>query len=245
MEKNCQSMSRDHGLELLAFGAHADDVEIGMGGTIAKYCGQGYSVGICDLTKADLSSNGNVDLRQEEAARAQQVLGVRTRIQLDIPDRGIFITDHHIKKIVTVIRQYRPQVIFAPYHEDRHPDHGNCAKLVKEAIFSAGIKKYEDELKLPAHKVDAFYLYMINGLHKPSFIVDISTEIDLKIEALKTYKSQFMKQPGSVDTPLTNGYISSVLARESLFGKEVGVEYGEGFISEQPIFVQHLLREKK
>lgn len=245
MAKNNQSINNESCLELLAFGAHADDVEIGMGGTIAKYSGQGYSVGICDLTKAELSSNGNVELRQLEAGRAQQILGVETRIQLDIPDRRIFITDDHVKKVVTVIRKYRPQVVFAPFYEDRHPDHGNCAKLIKEAIFSAGIKKYEDELQLPAHKVDAFYLYMINGFHKPSFIIDISKELDLKLKALNAYESQFAKQPGSIDTPLTNGYIEAVKNRESLFGKEVGVEYGEGFISEQPLFVQHLLREKR
>lgn len=245
MEKNSQSMSNENSLQLLAFGAHADDVEIGMGGTIAQYSRKGYSVGICDLTKAELSSNGNIQLRMKEAERAQQILGVDKRIQLEIPDRGITNTNDHIKKIVTVIRQYRPQIIFAPFYEDRHPDHGHCARLVKEAVFSAGIKKFEDEQQLPPHKAEAFYYYMINGFHKPSFVIDISNEINLKIEALEAYKSQFLKQPGGIDTPLTNGYITSVLARESLFGKEVGVEYGEGFISEQPILVQQLLREKR
>nr|WP_261179279.1 bacillithiol biosynthesis deacetylase BshB1 [Anaerobacillus sp. CMMVII] len=238
-------MITEQNVQLLAFGAHSDDVEIGMGGTIAQYCRQGQEVAICDLTKAELSSNGNVELRQKEAWKAQSVLGVKTRIQLDIADRGIAMTDENVKKVVSVIRKLRPQVVFAPYYEDRHPDHGNCASLVKEAIFSAGIKKYQDELNLPAHKVDSFYYYMINGFHKPSFIIDISAEINIKIESLNAYESQFSKQPGSIDTPLTNGYLASVLARESLFGKEVGVEYGEGFISEQPLLIQQLLREKK
>ncbi len=245
MEKDSQSINSECYLEVLAFGAHADDVEIGMGGTIAKYSRQGYSIGICDLTRAELSSNGNVDLRQEEAQRAQSILGVQKRIQLNIPDRGISITEDQIKKVVTMIRQYQPKIVFAPYLEDRHPDHGNCAKLVKEAIFSAGIRKYEDELHLPPHKVNELYYYMINGFHRPSFIIDITNEVDVKIAALQAYESQFIKQPGSVDTPLTNNYISSVLARESLYGKEVGVEYGEGFMSEGPILVQQLLREKR
>ncbi len=238
-------MSEHSKFDLLAFGAHADDVEIGMGGTMAKYSHQGYNVAICDLTKAELSSNGTVELREKEANKAQEILGVKKRVQLDLPDRGIFITPDHINKAVSIIREFRPQIVFAPYYEDRHPDHGNCATLIKEAIFSARIKNYEDELKLPAHKVDAFYYYMINGFHKPSFIVDISNEIELKVKALNAYESQFTKQPKSVETPLTNGYIESVLARESLYGKEVGVEYGEGFISDAPLLFQQLVREKK
>ncbi|RXJ03974.1 bacillithiol biosynthesis deacetylase BshB1 [Anaerobacillus alkaliphilus] len=245
MEKDYQSVKLARGLDILAFGAHADDVEIGMAGTIAKYSNQGYSIGICDLTQAELSSNGNVELRQEEAKKAQAILGVKKRIQLDIPDRGISNTAEQLKKIVTIIRYYRPEIVFAPYFEDRHPDHGNCAKLVKEAIFSAGIRKYEDERQLPPHKVTDYYLYMINGFHKPSFVIDISSEIELKKKALSAYESQFTKQSGSVDTPLTNNYITSVVARESLFGKEVGVAYGEGFISERPILIQQLLREKR
>lgn len=233
------------GIELLAFGAHADDVEIGMAGLISLYSKRGYGVAICDLTKAELSSNGNVSLRQKEAENSKEILGVKTRIQLEIPDRGITTADDQIKEVVTVIRKYRPQIVFAPFYEDRHPDHGNCAHLVKEAIFSAGIRKYEDKLLQAPHKVESFYFYMINGFHKPSFIVDISTEIETKIEALQAYQSQFTKQENSVETPLTSGYLASVLARESLFGKEVGVEYGEGFITERPLLIQQLLREKK
>jgi bacillithiol biosynthesis deacetylase BshB1 len=233
------------GVDLLAFGAHADDVEIGMGGLIASYSKRGYRVAICDLTKAELSSNGNVLLRQKEAEKAKRILGVKTRIQLDIPDRGITTSNDQIKEVVTVIRQYRPQIVFAPFYEDRHPDHGNCAHLVKEAIFSAGIRKYEDEGLQEPHKVEAVYFYLINGIHKPSFIVDISAEIDTKIKALNAYQSQFMKQGNSVETPLTSGYLSSILARESQFGKEVGVEYGEGFITERPLLMQQLLRGNK
>lgn len=233
-------MSRQYQTDILAFGAHADDVEIGMGGTIAKYSQEGLKVSICDLTKAELSSNGTVELRQEEAKKAQHILGVQDRIQLEIPDRGIILNDEYIKSIVSVIRQCKPKIVFAPYFEDRHPDHGNCAKLIKEAIFSAGIKKYDDPLKQAPHKVQAFYFYMINGFHKPNFIIDISSVIDIKAAALNAYESQFISQPDSVETPLTNGYITSVLARESLFGKEVGVAYGEGFISERPILLQQL-----
>lgn len=220
-------------VDVLVFGAHADDVEIGMAGTIAKLVKEGKSVVICDLTEAELSSNGTVPLRKEEAKRAAELLGVKERVTLNIPDRGLYIKEEHIEKVVTVIRQLQPTVVFAPFHEDRHPDHGNCAKIVEEAIFSAGIKKYLPELK--NHKVKECYFYMINGFHHPDFIVDITDTMNIKIESLQCYESQFKRGMDSIDTPLVNGYIEAVEARERLYGKEIGVEYGEGFLTRKPL----------
>lgn len=228
-------------LEVLAIGAHPDDVEIGMGGTIAKYIKKGVSVGICDLTKAELSSNGSVMIRQEEAKRAGDILGITARIQLSLPDRGLFLSESTIKTIVTIIREHRPKIVFVPYFEDRHPDHGHCSKLVEEAVFSAGIRKYKDNLDLPSHKVEFIFYYMINGFHKPDFVVDISATINDKLASLRAYESQFEKSEGSTDTPLTNGYIESVKNRERLYGKEVGVMYAEGFKTQKPLLVEDLL----
>jgi bacillithiol biosynthesis deacetylase BshB1 len=228
---------KSNSLHILSFGAHPDDVEIGMGGTIAKYAQKGYKVGICDLTLAELSSNGTVEIRQNEAKKAAEILGVTERLNLHLPDRGLFKNEIYIKKIVTVIRQYRPKIVFAPYWIDRHPDHGNCAALVEEAVFSAGIRRYEDEKQLPAHRVQAMYYYMINGFHQPSFLIDISETIKQKLASLRAYKSQFEKMNGSVDTPLTNGYIETVESRERLFGKEAGVTYAEGFITKKPLII--------
>jgi N-acetylglucosamine malate deacetylase 1 len=230
-------------LHILAFGAHPDDVEIGMGGTIAKYARKGLKVGICDLTLAELSSNGTVELRQKEALKAAEILGVRKRINLQLPDRGLLKSETYINKIVSVIREYRPTVVFAPYWIDRHPDHGNCAALVEEAVFSAGIRRYKDEKDLPAHRVQSLYYYMINGFHQPSFLVDITETMEMKLASLRAYKSQFEKTAGSVDTPLTNGYIATVESRERLFGKEAGVAYAEGFITKKPILINDLLGE--
>ncbi len=223
------------GLHILAFGAHADDVEIGMAGTIAKYTKQGYEVGICDLTEADLSSNGTVELRKEEAKAAARIMGVKTRINLAMPDRGLYMKEEYIREIVKIIRTYKPTLIFAPYYEDRHPDHANCAKLVEEAIFSAGISKYMPEL--PPHRVESFYNYMINGFHKPNFCIDISEYLSKKVEALEAYESQFSTGSDGVKTPLTEGYIETVIAREKMFGKEVGVLYAEGFMSKKPVLI--------
>lgn len=233
-------------MHVLAFGAHPDDVEIGMGGTIAKYAQQGYDIGICDLTLAELSSNGTVHIRQQEAKRAAAILGVNTRIQLQLPDRGLTVQKEYIDQIVTVIRTYRPKVVFAPYWEDRHPDHGQCAKLVEEAVFSAAVCRYEDRRQLPPHRVHAVYFYMINGFHRPHFVVDISDTIDKKLASLRAYESQFERKSDSVDTPLTNGYIETVESRERLFGKEVGVSFAEGFMTKKPLILVHdLLGEER
>jgi N-acetylglucosamine malate deacetylase 1 len=222
---------------ILAFGAHADDVEIGMAGTIAKVTSNGKKVAICDLTNADLSSNGDVVLRKEEAALAAEILGVSARTSLGIPDRGLFLKEEYIKKIVEVIREYKPMTIFAPYFEDRHPDHGNCARLVEEAVFSAGIRKYQTENNEPPHRVERVYFYMINGFHKPDFTVDITDYIDKKLESLRAYKSQFEQTEQTYNTPLVNGYIETVTAREKMFGKQVGVSFAEGFKTKVPILL--------
>lgn len=224
-------------LDILAFGAHADDVEIGMAGTIAKLTDAGKRIGICDLTDADLSSNGNVDLRQKEALQSAQILGVSYRTSLGLPDRGLYLKEEYINRIVKVIRIYKPQIVFAPYFDDRHPDHGNCARLVEEAVFSAGIRKYETDNNDLPHRVDKVYFYMINGYHKPDFTIDISPYIDKKLESLRAYKSQFEQTEQSYNTPLVNGYIETVEAREKMFGKQVGVSFAEGFKTKVPILL--------
>ncbi|MBA4536102.1 bacillithiol biosynthesis deacetylase BshB1 [Bacillus aquiflavi] len=223
-------------VDILAFGAHADDVEIGMGASIVKLTKAGKKVAICDLTEAELSSNGTVMLRKEEAKKAASILGVSFRQTIGLPDRGLQLKEEYIKKIVAIIRRYRPATVFAPFFEDRHPDHGNCARLVEEAVFSAGIRKYDCGSNLSYHKVANIYFYMINGFHKPDFVIDVSDEIDQKLASLQAYASQF-NQEASFKTPLTNGYIETVKARERLFGKEVGVEFAEGFKVKRPLLV--------
>ena len=227
----------DKPLHILAFGAHADDVEIGMGGSIAKLTARGKRIGICDLTDAQLSSNGTIEIRKSEANKAAEILGVTKRLSLAFPDRGLLLQEEFIRKIAFIIRRYQPQIVFAPYFLDRHPDHGNCARLVEEAVFSAGIRKYHTEDSQAPHKVSNVYFYMINGFHKPDFTIDISDTMEYKIAALRAYKSQFEQTENSVKTPLVNGYIETVEARERLFGQQVGVDFAEGFISKVPILL--------
>jgi N-acetylglucosamine malate deacetylase 1 len=230
-------MNNQH-LDVLAFGAHADDVEIGMAGTIAKLTSEGRRVAICDLTDADLSSNGNVTLRKEEGLLAAEILGVSFRTSLSFPDRGLFLKEEYINQIASVIRTSKPKIVFVPYFEDRHPDHGNCALLVEEAVFSAGIRKYKTAGNEAPHRVENVYFYMINGFHKPDFSIDITSFMDKKLASLRAYKSQFEQTDQSFSTPLTNGYIETVEARERMIGKLVGVTFAEGFITKVPILLK-------
>ena len=231
-------MMKQHHFDILAFGAHADDVEIGMGGTLAKYAQMGKKILICDLTKAEMSSNGTVERRIEEANQAAEILGVE-RISLDLPDRGLYMKDEYINEIIAIIRKYKPRLVFAPYVVDRHPDHGNASRLVEEAVFSAGVRKVMENESVGAHHVQNLYYYMINGFHKPDFVIDISEYMIKKIDSLQAYKSQFIKSDTTVNTPLVNGYIETVEARERMFGKEVGVKYAEGFMSKKPLLLHY------
>lgn len=224
-------------VDILAIGAHADDVEIGMGGTIAKWAKKGKIIAVCDLTEAELSSNGTVVLRKEEAEKAADLLGIKKRINLAMPDRGIAGTPDQIQAVVEIIRELKPRIVFAPYAKDRHPDHGHASSLVKEAVFSAGIHRFVSGKQTAAHKAQLFY-YMINGIHNPHFIVDISCSIDEKIAGLSAYQSQF-NPPEGVSTPLTNGYIETVISRDRVMGKEINCTFGEGFITEKPLRIEH------
>ncbi|HEY4554688.1 MAG TPA: bacillithiol biosynthesis deacetylase BshB1 [Bacillaceae bacterium] len=226
-------------IDILAFGAHADDVEIGMGGAIAKFAASGKRIVICDLTEAELSSNGTVKTRREEAASSARVLGVSERVNLQMPDRGLFLREEYIERIVSVIRKYKPLLIFAPYWEDRHPDHGSCSKLVQEAFFSAGIRNYVSLDGSQPHKAKNLYYYMINGYAKPDFVVDVSSYYHVKMESLKAYETQFRLMGDGVGTPLTDGYLEYIEARERLFGKDSGVGLAEGFMTQRPLIVQN------
>lgn len=225
------------GLDLLVFGAHADDAEIGMGGTIAKHAQAGYRVGVCDLTEAEMSSNGTVELRRQEAAAASAVLGVSRRSNLKLPDRGLAPVREQLEAIVEEIRLTRPRVVFAPYWKDRHPDHVQCSRLIEEAVFNAKLRKFMPDL--PPVQVERLIYYYINDMDEVSLVVDVSEWYDLKRQALAAYRSQFDRSAveDSVATPLTNGYLKRVESRDYLLGQGKGWLYAEGFAVKQPFGV--------
>ncbi|SDW29772.1 bacillithiol biosynthesis deacetylase BshB1 [Paenibacillus sp. CF384] len=225
-------------VDILAFGAHPDDVEIGMGGTIAKHTSEGFKVAICDLTEAEMSSNGTVETRRQEAAEASSVLGLSHRSTLKLPDRGLTGSAEQIAAIVTEIRRLRPRLVFAPYWSDRHPDHVSCSRLIEEAVFNAKLRNYLPEL--PPVQVEQLYFYYINDSNEVSLITDISEHMETKIQSLQAYRSQFAPpQQGEdrVQTPLTDRYIQRVEARDMLLGQTRGWAYAEGFAIKRPFAV--------
>lgn len=226
----------DYQLDMLVFGAHPDDAEIGMGATIAKHTAEGYRVGVCDLTHAEMSSNGTVETRKLEALEAGRILGLAERSCLGLPDRGLSLANQaQVEAITKEIRRLRPRIVLAPYWCDRHPDHEMCSHLVKEAVFNAKLRNYLRDV--PPVTVEKLLFYYINDIHDPDLLVDVSSVYERKVEALRAYKTQFTPaEAGSeyVKTPLTQGYLENVRARDSVLGQQRLVTYAEGFASKTP-----------
>lgn len=233
----------DNKLDILIFAAHPDDAEIGMGGTIAKQIALGYKVGICDLTQAECSSNGTPESRMIESEEASRILGLHYRSNLYLPDRGIStIHQMQLERMVEVIRRTKPEVVFAPYTIDRHPDHEACGAMAKEAVFNAKLRKVLPDLL--AWQVKNLFYYFINDVNKPDFIVDISEYHNIKQTSLLAYKSQFTTPDVDndfVSTPLNHDYIERVALRDRLLGQTQQLQYAEGFIAAQPIQVERFV----
>jgi bacillithiol biosynthesis deacetylase BshB1 len=227
-------------LDILAFGVHPDDVELGCAGTIMAAIDQGKKVGIVDLTRGELGTRGTPTTRTQEAAAAAKIMGVDVRENLDMAD-GFFANDEaHQRKIIALIRKYQPDIILANAPEDRHPDHGRSAKLVSDAAFLSGLRKIEtvhDGASQQAWRPAYTFHYIQDRFIQPSFVIDITKYMDRKIEAVLAYGTQF----NCADTSEPQTYISSpqfletVKARALMLGKRIGVGYAEGYITEKII----------
>ncbi|KWX81037.1 deacetylase, partial [Paenibacillus riograndensis] len=169
-------------LDILVFGAHADDAEIGMAGTIAKHTAAGFKVGLCDLTAAEMSSNGTVERRRMEAQQAADLLGASVRTNLVLPYRGLYMTEEHLAAVTLEIRRFAPDIVFAPYWEDRHPDHIACSKLEEEACVNSKLRKYM--LDKPAVPAPPLYFSSINALGRTDLLVCVSGPYILQSYAL-------------------------------------------------------------
>lgn len=231
-------------IDILAFGAHPDDVEIGVGGILAKHARAGFTTAICNLTEAELSSNGTVQRRRVETEKAVQLLGVTKHINLGFPDRGLAGTPEQLLQIAQVIRQLKPTIVLAPYWDDRHPDHVACSRLVKEAVFDAAIHKKVTPGKEPIHRISHMFYYFINDIHSADVIVDISDVYEVKIDALHAFESQFKRTVGEVDTPLNSStFLSMIRGRDQLWGHQIGVSYGEALVSPRPLKQSFLISQ--
>ena len=236
-------------LDVLVFGAHPDDAELSMGGTIAKLTSGNLKVGLIDLTRGELGTRGTAETRQKEAFQAAILLKAAVRENLQIPDGDIQNNKENFLKIVMSIRKYRPKIIFAPYFHDRHPDHIDTASLVKRAMFSTGLAKvrtFDKEVAQEAYRPQKLFYYMQTYTFEPTFIVDISESFELKMKAVKAYSSQFhnpksMEPETFISRPEFINYIES---RAKFYGFQIGKHYGEPFFCEEKIELDfnHMLK---
>lgn len=232
-------------LDILAFGAHPDDVELGCGGTLAKEIASGKKVGIVDLTRGELGTRGSADLRDQEAAAAAKILGVVIRENLRMRD-GFFVNDEaHQLEVIKMIRKYRPEIVLCNAVDDRHIDHGKGSKLVSDACFLSGLRRIETEVEgqsQEAYRPKAVYHYIQWKNIEPDFVVDISGFNHKRVEAIMAYGSQFYDPKSSEpETPIaTKNFLESLSYRAQDLGRLIGCEYGEGFTAERYLAVNSL-----
>lgn len=232
-------------LDILAFGAHPDDVELGCGGTIAKEIAHGKTVGIVDLTRGELGTRGSADLRDEEAAAAAKILGVSVRENLRMAD-GFFVNDRaHQLKIIQMLRKFQPEIVLCNAIDDRHIDHGKGSKLVSDACFLSGLIKIKTELDgiaQQAWRPKTVYHYIQWKPIEPDFVVDITGYNDKKMDAIMAYSSQFYDPKSALpETPIaTKNFQDSIGYRARDLGRLIGVEYAEGFTTERYAAVDSL-----
>lgn len=236
-------METSRPLDLLAFGPHPDDLEIGIAGTIARHAAAGFSVGMCDLTGGEMGSNGTVPERIAESEAAREILGARWRENLGWPDRRFAGDRTCLEQAVAFIRRHRPRVVAVPYLQDRHPDHVAASELLTEAVFNAGLRKYRSEGD--AWKAEWIVYYFINDSAPPSFVVDVSEWYALKRRALDCHRSQFTppEPSGSVATRLNTPLFRQLIeSRDAQFGALAGVEWAEGFVVREPVLRTSLMK---
>ncbi|MGD0339377.1 MAG: bacillithiol biosynthesis deacetylase BshB1 [Bacteroidota bacterium] len=232
-------------LDVLAIGAHPDDIELACGGTIARIVQQGKKVGILDMTQGELGTRGSREIRHEEAMKAAKILGVELRDNLELPDGKIEMTFENRLKTMTVIRRYRPEILIIPHHLDRHPDHEHAHLLAKEAWYYAGLEKmqtYDDgKLQEPFRPKKIFHFMQRYGF-PPSFIVDISEQFEIRMNAVRAFRSQFY-DPNSREreTLLSRpDFLEHIETRLRYWGNQIGVRYGEPFYSYEAIGIKDI-----
>nr|WP_298998471.1 bacillithiol biosynthesis deacetylase BshB1 [uncultured Allomuricauda sp.] len=234
-------------LDILVFGAHPDDAELGAGGTIAKEVSRGKRVGIVDLTRGELGTRGSAEIRDKESVKAAEILDVTVRENMEFAD-GFFVNDKaHQLEIVKMVRKYRPDIVLCNAVDDRHIDHGKGSKLVSDACFLSGLTKIDTKMDgeeewQEAWRPKVVYHYIQWKNLTPDFAVDVTGFIDKKTEAILAYSSQFF-DPNSdePETPISSkNFIDSVNYRARDLGRLIGVEYAEGFTVERFVGVDNL-----
>ena len=227
-------------LDILAFAAHPDDVEISCSGTILKHIDLGYKCGVVDLTQGELGTRGSAQLRLQEAERAKAILGLEARENLGFAD-GFFLNDRaHQIPIIKMIRKYRPEIVLANSVHDRHPDHGKAAKLVVDACFLSGLIKIDTGQE--AWRPQAVYHYIQDEYIHPDLTIDITPYFDRKMESIKAYTSQFYIPDSDLpETPISGqDFMDLLIGRAKLVGRPIGAKYAEGFTAARNVGVKNL-----
>lgn len=234
-------------LDILAIGAHPDDVELSCSGTLIKHASLGHKTGVLDLTRGELGTRGSAEIRDQEAAAAAKILGLSVRENIALAD-GFFENNKESQlKIIEIIRKYKPEIVLLNAVKDRHPDHGKGSDLASVACFLSGLPKIEttfDGVNQQAWRPKAVYHYIQYQNLDPDFLVDISGFIDKKMESVMAYGSQFFN-PNSEDpeTPITSlQFLNGIKNRNSDMGKYIGVDYAEGYTVERYIGVKDLFQ---
>jgi bacillithiol biosynthesis deacetylase BshB1 len=233
-------------LDLLAFAAHPDDVELSCSGTMIRHMQLGYKTGIVDLTRGELGTRGNAALRKKEAEEATKILGLSARENLGLPDGFFTINEASLLAVVRMIRKYRPSIVLANSVADRHPDHGRASQLVREACFLSGLVKVETELdgkRQEAWRPEAVYFYIQDRMPRPDLIVDISGVMEQRVKAIMAFSSQFYNPESTEPETMISSkqFLEILKSRASDLGRTIGVEYGEGFTVERPPGVGDLM----
>lgn len=225
-------------LDILAFAAHPDDVELSASGTVLKHIAAGKKVGIIDLTQGELGSRGTKETRKEEASASSEILGLSVRHNLKMADGFFDINEENKRLIIEQIRKYKPEIILANAVSDRHPDHGRAAKLVSEAAFLSGLVKVETKIDgtlQEPHRPKAIYHYIQDYYMKPDLVVDVTDYFDQKMQSILAFKTQFFDPNSSEpETPISGkDFLDFIESRMRQFGRPIGAKYGEGFTVER------------
>lgn len=232
-------------LDILAFGAHPDDVELGCAATLAKEISRGKKVGIIDLTRGELGTRGSAEIRDQEAAKAAEILGVTVRENLRFRD-GFFINnEEHQLKVIEMVRKYQPEIVICNSVKDRHIDHGKGSDLVSNACFLSGLRRIltsHEEKEQEAWRPKLVYHYIQWENIEPDFVVDVSGFMELKIKAVKAYGSQFFdpKSDEPISPIATENFLDSITYRARDLGRLIGKDHAEGFTVERFVAVDHL-----
>jgi bacillithiol biosynthesis deacetylase BshB1 len=233
-------------IDILAFGAHPDDVELAAGGTLCRHTAAGNKVVIADLTRGELGTRGDASRRETEANKAAQILGVQQRVNLGLAD-GFFEADENsLKRLVEVIREFRPRVVLGNAVYDRHPDHGRAAGLISRACFLAGLRKiktHANGTEQEAWRPASVYHFIQDRFIKPDLVVDISETFTQKMQSIMAFQSQFYNpESQEPETPISSKeFLQYIESRAREMGRLIGVEFGEGFTTERPVGVGNLM----